>query len=101
MAEITPSQDAPTDLENRRRRLIFRANHRGIKEADIILGSFVLQHVETLNHDDLRWFEKLFEEPDQQILAWIMGNDVVPAVYQTPMMERLQRLDYIPHNAAH
>lgn len=87
--------DADRDLANRRRRLRFRAWHRGIKEADLILGQFVDRVVDDLDHADLRWFEKLFEENDQDILAWIMGSAPPPPAFDTAMMARLQKLDYL------
>lgn len=89
------SDDSQIDLEYQRKRLVFRANHRGIKEADIVLGGFVVAHVHDMDHDDIRWFERLFEEYDQDILNWIFRSADVPDAFATPMMARLQKLDYV------
>ncbi|MGF1604916.1 MAG: succinate dehydrogenase assembly factor 2 [Rhodothalassiaceae bacterium] len=87
--------DAATDLEQRRRRLRFRAWHRGVKEADLILGQFVDAHVAQMDHDDLRWFERLFEEPDQDILAWILSSRPTPEPFDTAWMAALRKLDFL------
>lgn len=93
MAEILPEDDL--ELTRRRKRLVFRAWHRGVKEADLIVGSFVEANVHRFGHDELAWFEGLLEEPDQDVLAWIMGARAVPAAFDTPLMHAMQKLDYV------
>ena len=90
------SDDTPGALTVRRRRLLFRAWHRGIKELDLIMGNFVEKHLDSFNHDDCAWFEALFEEQDHSVLNWVTGGDEpIPPQFQTPMMTRLQRLDFM------
>ncbi|MEQ8745373.1 succinate dehydrogenase assembly factor 2 [Pyruvatibacter sp.] len=80
----------PKDPETRRRRITFRAWHRGIKENDLILGTFADMHIETLNDDDLDAFEQLMEAPDQDVYGWVSQTKDVPPEYQTNLMTRLQ-----------
>lgn len=89
------SPDIGEILDRRRRRLRFRAWHRGTKEADLILGRFVDLHIASMDHDDVDWFERLLEEQDQDILGWITGKDAPPAVFDTPMMAAMRKLDYV------
>lgn len=84
-----------TELEERRRRLRFRAEHRGILEADVVIGAFVRSRLAELGGDEIAWFERLLEEPDRQILAWVFGNAPVPAEFDTPLMHAMQKLDYV------
>ncbi len=79
------------DLAARRKRLLFRATHRGILEADLVLGRYVAEQVESWGPEELAWWERLMEEPDRAILAWIMGSEPTPAVFETGMMEDLRR----------
>lgn len=83
------------DLENRRRRLLFRSWHRGIKELDLIFGNFVEANVATFDEADCAWFESLFEEQDHEILQWITSGEGVPEKFQGDMMTRLQKLDFM------
>jgi len=92
----SPPLDDPPPLAARRKRLIFRAWHRGTKEADIILGSFAERHAEDWGDADLAWFEALLEEADQDVLAWVLGRQPVPERFDTPLMNALQALDYLP-----
>lgn len=85
---MTADQD---DLASRRKRLLFRATHRGILEADLVLGRFVARHVDRWGAGELAWWERLMEEPDRAILAWITGAEPTPAIFETPMMDELRR----------
>lgn len=86
---------AELPLDDRRRRLLFRAWHRGIKELDLIFGNFVEANVDTFDHADCAWFETIFEEQDHEILAWVTGETETPEAYQGDMMTRLQALDFM------
>ena len=80
---------------NRLRRLQFRAWHRGTKETDIILGSFVDSRLSTLTLTQVEWLERLMEEEDVSILAWIIGKEPVPKIFNTALMTDMQKLDYL------
>jgi antitoxin CptB len=60
-------------LELRRKRAIYRANHRGTKELDIVLGRFAMACVGTMDEERLTAFEQLLVLPDPDIDCWIRG----------------------------
>jgi len=95
MTDLTYNPHKEIGLENRKRRLLFRAWHRGIKELDLIFGNFVDANVKSFNDDDCSWFERLFEEQDHEILKWITEGTDVPERFQCSMMDRLQKLDFM------
>ena len=66
------------DREVRIKRLIYRANHRGIKEMDIVLGGFAKQHLGGLSDTQIDDFEKLMEEHDRDLLVWVTGEAEFP-----------------------
>jgi len=80
-------------LDARRKRLIYRANYRGFKEADLILGGYAKANVETMSDADVAMFEDLLSAKDHDIYAWITGTLPVPANYDTPLLERLRAFD--------
>ena len=85
------------DRETRLRRLRFRAWHRGVREADMMIGGFFEAHAEAWSGEQLAWFEALLEEQDVDIMAWALGTAAPPARFEGPMMAQLQQLDYIKH----
>lgn len=76
-------------IENKRKRLIFRANHRGTKEMDLILGSFANENVPGFSEDELVQFEELLTQNDPDLYNWISGKEQAPANVVTPVMEKL------------
>jgi antitoxin CptB len=73
----------------RRKRLKFRAWHRGMKEVDLILGRFADASVDGMDASGLAAFETLLEEPDPVILAWVTGGEAPSAERSTPLLRRL------------
>ena len=65
---------------NRRERLE-RARwrcRRGMKELDVLLERFVRRALDQLDDGDLTTLERLLEQPDQDILAWIVSATPSP-----------------------
>ena len=64
-----------TENETRLKRLKYRANHRGIKEMDIVLGGFANERLDALSSQELDDFETLMQENDRDLLIWFtMGR---------------------------
>ena len=85
------------DRDARLKRLKFRAWHRGVREADMLVGGYFDRWHESWSDAEMDWFEAFLEEQDVDILAWAMGTAAVPERWQGEMMNRLQALDYIQH----
>jgi antitoxin CptB len=77
-------------LDPRRRKLLFRCWHRGMREVDLIMGRFADAAVDELSDDELADFERLIDVPDHEVLAWVTGEAAVPAAYDTPLFRRLR-----------
>ncbi|MDX2232908.1 MAG: succinate dehydrogenase assembly factor 2 [Hyphomonadaceae bacterium] len=78
-------------LEERRKRLRFRAWRRGFREIDLILGGFVDAHGDELDAAGVDAFERLLEQRDLDVYDWIVGRSPAPAEFDTPLLARLQR----------
>src|SRR5579871_4940080 len=76
--------------ENRRKRLLFRAQRRGFKEVDLIFGAYAENALWTLDARGLDQFEALLAAPDQEVYAWLRGAAEVPAEYDNPVFAALQ-----------
>ena len=83
------------EREARLKRLRFRASHRGVREADLLIGGFFERHHAGWNDAEIDWFERLLEEQDVDIMAWALGTAMPPERYDGDLMLRLQNLDYL------
>lgn len=77
------------NLEERRRKLRFRAWRRGFREMDLLMGSFADAHLADLSATELDAFERLLELPDWEVYAWLVGQAPVPDAYSSSVLDRL------------
>jgi antitoxin CptB len=77
-------------LDPRRRRLLFRCWHRGIREMDLVLGRFADAQLASLNDSELDEVERWLDVPDQQIFAWVNGMEPLPSHYDTGLFRQLR-----------
>jgi antitoxin CptB len=87
---MTGAARSSEGLDARRRRLLFRAWHRGMRELDLIMGRFAESAIEQLTADELIEFEDLMKVPDRELLAWVTGEADVQANFDTVLFRRLR-----------
>jgi antitoxin CptB len=78
--------------ENRRKRLLFRAQRRGFKEVDLIFGAYADAHLAGLDEAGLDQFEALLAAPDQDVYAWLRDAAPLPAAYDNPVFAGLKQI---------
>ena len=88
----------PEYLERRRKRLAFRAWHRGMKELDLLIGGFADRHLAELNPAQLDLFEALLDVPEPLMYGWLMGQDRPPAEFDNDVMRLILDFKYSPEH---
>ena len=86
MTGITQSS---ADLDVRRRKILFRAWHRGIREMDLIFGQFAEAELAGLPEDVLDELERIMAEEDNDLVKWITGERPIPPQFDTPLFARI------------
>ncbi|MFC7290633.1 succinate dehydrogenase assembly factor 2 [Hirschia litorea] len=87
-------------MDARRRKLFFRATHRGFKEMDMMMGEFAEVNLEKMDDAGLEEFERLLDSPDQDVYGWIIGRETEPDAFKGPVMEMLKAFDLPAHMKA-
>jgi antitoxin CptB len=77
-------------LDARRRKLLFRAWRRGVREMDLIVGRFADVHIGAFDEASLDDFERLIEAPNSELYAWVVGAQSAPQAYDTPVLAALR-----------
>ena len=78
------------DLDVRRKQILFRAWHRGMREMDLIMGRFADAEIGAMTEADLADFERLIDAVDRDLFAWITGEADTPEEYDTALFRRMK-----------
>ena len=87
-ADAAPTPLAPTS-DHRRRRLLFRATHRGTHETDLLIGGFVAPRIGDLSDAELDQLETIMALPDVDLADWLTGRRPIPAEHDSPMLRAM------------
>lgn len=83
-------------LDQRRRKLVYRACHRGTKEMDLVLGGFVRKVIGELSEAEIDELEAIIALPDPSLSAWLIGREPVPPEFDTKLMASILSFSYNP-----
>jgi len=87
---------SPPDPDIRRKRLFYRAWHRGTREADLLLGSFAEAYLGAFGAVQLDRFEALLECPDAELFDWINHRAPPAPEYDHDVTRLLLAFRYSP-----
>ena len=68
-----------SNIEQFKKKIMYRSNYRGTKEMDKLLGAFTIKYIDELNHSDLMDLEKLLDIDDNNLYNFYNGlkTDVI------------------------
>lgn len=69
--------------------MIYRSWHRGIIEADLLLGPFVDQYLDDFQEEQLGHYESILSIPDQELVPILYGQEQLPKKYENEVMLKL------------
>jgi antitoxin CptB len=74
---------------NRRERLRFRSWHRGMREMDLLMGSFADAHISAFTPGQLDQYEAILQLNDPDVYNWITHVELVPPEQDNEVMRLL------------
>lgn len=83
------TEEKVENIENWRKRLTFRAWHRGTREMDLLIGSFAEKYIHGFDADDLAIFEEILINNDPDVYDWITGRTPAPSSLASRVLELL------------
>ena len=72
------------------KQLLYRSNHRGCKETDILLGKFIVQKINEFDDEKLSLYNDLINEDDLFIYDWILEKIPTEIIYQN-LIEKIRK----------
>jgi len=80
------------DLKNK---IIYRANYRGTKEMDKLLGSFTKIHIDELSFDELPLLCDLLNLDDENLYKLNQGLDLTIEIEPNKVTKLFQNYNYV------
>ena len=80
------------DLKNK---IIYRANYRGTKEMDKLLGSFAKTYVDELIDDDLQLLCDLLDYDDENLYKLNQGQGLTIEIKSNKVIELFKKFEYV------
>jgi antitoxin CptB len=79
------------DLKNK---IIYRANYRGTKEMDKLLGSFTKKYIERFNEQELRLLCDLLDYDDENLYKFNQGQNLTTQIKLNKVSEMFKNYNY-------
>jgi antitoxin CptB len=96
LAPIGEEVNSPEAISIWRKRLLFRAWHRGTREADLLIGNFAERTLPELGEEGLKQFEALLACPDPDLYDWMTGRSLPPEDHENHVMQLLREFRFVP-----
>ena len=78
------------ELENLKKKILYRSFYRGKKEMDILLSSFVKSCINNLNMSELKDLEKLISLEDDDIYNFYQDNILIDELKHNKLVVRFK-----------
>jgi antitoxin CptB len=87
---LAMTEPAPPALDVRRRRLLYRATHRGTYENDLLIGGYVRHAIATMTDGEMDALEAVMELPDTDLTNWLTGRAPIPPEHDCPTLHAIR-----------
>ena len=67
------------DIEIFRKKLLFKASHRGTKEMDILIGNFASKYITLFDLNELNLLNDILDTDDDEIYKMILHKIDIPS----------------------
>ena len=74
-----------------KKRIMYRSSHRGSKEMDLLLASFVKSYIHKLNSKELIELDSLLHLSDEIIYNWYFKNILNDKILDTKLSTMLKK----------
>ena len=82
------------DIDNLKKKLIYRSQYRGTKEMDKLIGSFVQSNIAKFNNNQLRELEKFLDIDDDTLYKIYNGFKIKTKVTESEILKLFKVYEY-------
>jgi len=77
-------------LDPRRKRILYRATHRGTHETDILFGDYLAPRLAAMDDATLAAIETLIDLPDADLADWLSGRKPIPPEHDHSLLRDMR-----------
>ena len=63
------------NIDNLKKKILYRSEHRGTKEMDLLLSNFVKKYIDSFDEKELNELESLLNISDEILYKWYLNQD--------------------------
>ena len=82
------------NIDELKKKIIYRSNYRGTKEMDKLLGAFVKKYINDLSDDDLVKLEKLLDIDDSNLYNFLNGLEMDFIIEKNNVTDLFKNFEY-------
>ena len=82
------------NIKNLKNKIIYRANYRGTKEMDRLLGSFTKKYIDQFNEQELELLCDLLDCDDENLYKFNQGQNLTIQIKLNKVSEMFKNYDY-------
>ena len=83
------------NIDELKKKIIYRSNYRGTKEMDKLLGAFVEKYINVLSDDDLVKLEKLLDIDDSNLYNFLNGLETDLIIEKNNVTDLFKNFKYV------
>ncbi len=73
-----------------KKKILYRSNHRGSKELDLLLSNFVKKYIDSFNEVELKELDSLLNVDDEILYKWYFNLDTKTLVTNNKITKKLK-----------
>ena len=79
------------NIDNLRKKILYRSERRGTKEMDILLSNFVKKYINSLSESELCELESLLNIDDGVLYKWYLNKERTTSVPENSITQKLKK----------
>ena len=73
-----------------KKKILYRSNHRGSKELDVLLSNFVKKYIDSFDEVELKELDSLLNIDDEILYKWYFNLDTKTLVTKNKVTKKLK-----------
>ena len=78
------------NLDILKKKILYRSNHRGVKELDLLLSNFVKRYIDSFNETELKELDSLLNVDDEVLYKWYLNLETKTLVPKNKITKKLK-----------